>query len=102
MDMHSTRGFGYERLWRWFGLSRASFCVMPRTLMQEMPDEWQGRMAALLEEYDATYDQEGLPRCRVVPLSARGRFMRWPDWLVQYRHPDVERIELAKKGRSAG
>ncbi|MEA2935040.1 MAG: hypothetical protein QOD74_1686, partial [Variibacter sp.] len=35
---------GWEALSRWFGLSRASFAVLPRVLMQQMPDEWQGRM----------------------------------------------------------
>lgn len=40
-------GPGYDALWGWFGLSRASFLVLPRVLMHEMPDDWQLRMAAL-------------------------------------------------------
>lgn len=40
----------------WFGLSYASFCVLPRVLMKEMPAGWQDRMAKLLWEFDQAYD----------------------------------------------
>jgi len=43
---------GYDRLWNWFGLSRATFITLPRAMCHEMPDGWQERMAALLEEWD--------------------------------------------------
>ncbi len=36
----------------WFGLSYASYLVLPRSLIQEMPEEWQKRMVELLEEWD--------------------------------------------------
>jgi len=45
---------GYDKLWSWFGLSYASFLTLPRVMMHEMPDEWQGKMADLLEEWDST------------------------------------------------
>lgn len=88
---------GYERLWGWFGLSRASFCVMPRVLMHEMPDEWQDKMAALLEEYQATFKTYELPACRVMAQSTRGsRFASWPEWLLNYRRPLVDAIETLR------
>lgn len=90
------RESGYERLWRWFGLSRASFCVMPRVLMHEMPDVWQDRMAALLEEYDATFNRSELPECRVMAVRDDGKFSSWPDWLLQYRRPDVTHIDALR------
>lgn len=34
----------------WFGLSYSNYAVLPRTLLQSMPDEWQKRFVALLEE----------------------------------------------------
>jgi hypothetical protein len=38
----------------WFGLTYSNYQVLPRTLMQSMPVEWQERMVACLEElYDA-------------------------------------------------
>lgn len=79
---------GYHSLWEWFGLSRASFAVMPRVLMHEMPDEWQAKMAALLEEYEATFDTSQVPGCKVMAVGNRNRFKSWPDWLLNYRHPD--------------
>lgn len=90
-------GFGHERLWGWFGLSYASFLTLPRVLMHQMPDEWQGRMAKLLEEYDAAY-----PMNQVEPLelhvSARrdGKYCELPDELKHYRHPRLAELQKYK------
>lgn len=83
---------GYDALWGWFGLSRASFLVMPRILMHEMPDEWQSQMAELLEQYDDAFNRAPLPGCKVMAVGERGRFQSWPDWLLRYRRPDVDRV----------
>lgn len=92
----ATRGAGYEKLWGWFGLSRASFCVMPRTLMHEMPEKWQSKMADLLAEYDATFDRGELDNCKVLAVGENGKFTSWPEWLLQYRRPDLERINALR------
>ena len=39
-----------EAVHGWFGLTYANYLVLPRTLLQSMPDEWQNRMVACLEE----------------------------------------------------
>lgn len=85
-------GEGYEKLWGWFGLSRASWLTLPRVLMHEMPDDWQRRMAQLLEEWDETWDGSELPAPTVSAKNPNGRFTKWPTWLLQYRHPDREAI----------
>lgn len=36
---------------RWFSLSYSNYLVLPRTLMQSMPAEWQERAVGLLEEF---------------------------------------------------
>lgn len=41
-----------------FELSYASYLVLPRSLMQSMPGEWQERMVACLEEMDAHFDED--------------------------------------------
>lgn len=97
-------GGGYQRLWGWFGLSRASFAVLPRVLMHEMPDEWQGKMASLLEEFDEAFPGKGLLPFRVTvgARDLRGRrFVRFPYWLLAYRHPDRDQIEALKRGDAA-
>ena len=43
----------------WFGLSYASFCVMPRVFMEAMPPEWQGKMAQWLFVYDDNLNTSG-------------------------------------------
>lgn len=93
---------GYVKLWGWFGLSRAKFCVLPRSMMHEMPDEWQLRMAELLEQWDETWTNwpEPFPMETVVhPKNANGRFAKWPEWLLNYRHPDTATINRIKTKR---
>jgi hypothetical protein len=41
---------GADKLHTWWELSYSSYLVIPRSLMQSMPDEWQRRMAELLDE----------------------------------------------------
>lgn len=82
-------------LWTWFGLSYASFLVLPRVLMHEMPIEWQDKMAALLHEFDETFDTSSV--CHLVTVNAKdnnNRFMKIPEYILNYRHP--ERDEIAK------
>ncbi len=43
---------------RWFGLSYANYLVLPRTLLQSMPAEWQRRFVGCLEELDAAFAGE--------------------------------------------
>lgn len=86
---------GYDALWGWFGLSYASFLTIPRVLMHEMPDEWQGKMAKLLEEYDETFTN--LPAIdTIVCLKKDGKFIKTPQWMINYRHPEKTVIEELK------
>lgn len=88
---------GEESLWEWFSLSYANFLVLPRVLMHAMPDEWQGKMAALLHEYDREF--QNLPSIETrVSAVVDGKFSKFPRWLLNYRHPDEDEIDLAKNG----
>lgn len=66
----------------WFGLSYANYLVMPRSLLQSMPDDWQERFVALLDEWqshwglDSAYEPKG--GYRVHCLDERGRFAAHP------------------------
>lgn len=85
---------GYEKLWGWFGLSYASWVTLPRAMMHEMPDEWQAKMAALLEEWDDTWTKVpsdvSLNTC--VSVRKGNRYVKMPSILCNYRHPDSETI----------
>lgn len=82
---------GYEKLWNWFSLSRASWLTIPRSMMHEMPDEWQSKMAELLNEWDETWDSSKMPQ-PIVMARADNRFTKWPSWILNYRHPDRKSI----------
>lgn len=89
-------GQGYNKLHSWFGLSYASFLVLPRSFMQEMPDEWQCKMAELLGEYDSTF--KSVEEIDSVLVSARkdNKFTKIPEWVTNYRRPNRERINSVK------
>ena len=88
---------GYDRLWAWFGCSRASFMTIPRVMMHEMPDEWQDKMAELLEQYDQAFDQSKVGVDEVI-VSAKlsNRFVKMPEWILNYRRPDKKAISYLK------
>jgi phenylpropionate dioxygenase-like ring-hydroxylating dioxygenase large terminal subunit len=87
---------GYDRLWGWFGLSRASWITVPRVLAHEMPDEWQDKMAALLEEYERTFTNwpEGIGT-RVL-LTDCGHLTVLHNWILNYRYPAKGKIETLR------
>jgi len=81
---------GHDALWGWFGLSRAAWLTLPRSLMHAMPDDWQRDMACLLRQFNETY--RSLPCEYSISVNVRidGRFAPVPDWMGNYRHPDSE------------
>lgn len=89
-------GMGNEALWTWFGIGRASFLIMPRVLMHEMPDEWQGKMAALLNEYDATFTNWPEGMGSRAQITQYGNVVRTPEWVKNYRCPDRGAIAKLK------
>jgi len=85
------RESGHAALWGWFGLSYASFLVLPRVLMHEMSDEWQGKMTELLKEYDDAFPNMPDIGTR-VQATRNGKMVKWPEWVLRYRHPDKGEI----------
>lgn len=96
--MRTFNQTGEGQLWSWFSLSYASFAVIPRVLMHEMPDEWQGRMAKLLREFDEHWINLDL-QTRVQKVE-RGKMVKWPEWMLNYRHPHYEEIDQLKAVQS--
>ena len=89
---------GYNKLWDWFGLSYASWLTLPRVLRHEMPDEWQSKMSDLLREYDEHWDFSGIESGTRVQLTEGGNLIKTPDWLKNYRHPELRMIRSLKAG----
>ena len=60
----------------WFGLTYASYLVLPRSVLQSMPDEWQERFVEMLEELDAAGVE--CPIYRVSAVDEKGKFVSDP------------------------
>jgi hypothetical protein len=89
---------GHDALWDWFGLSYASYLVLPRVLMHEMPDDWQERMAALLHEYDHAFPNQPALGTQ-VRITKDGKMIRTPEWILEYWHPDHDTINAMKEAK---
>lgn len=86
---------GHYDLETWWGLSRVKYLTIPRSVMQCMPDEWQGRMAKLLFELDETIDWRPIEgRYWVCLKNAKGRYVH--DSFDEYRHVQVKTREDEK------
>ncbi len=62
----------------WFGLSYSSFAVLPRSIMQSMPAEWQKRFVELmngLEDAGYAYPMEGHTYNVMLRSNETGRLM---------------------------
>lgn len=90
---------GREELQEWFGLSYASFAILPRVVMEAMPQAWQTSMGRLLMEYSKAFVNEPDIDELLVTVKSGGRFVTLPNWLTNYRHPDRKAVDHAM-GRS--
>ncbi|MNO09567.1 hypothetical protein D3C81_2328240 [compost metagenome] len=60
-----------------------------------MPEDWQGRLAGLLREYDAAFPNQ--PKLGTTVRATHPRqyhLVPMPKWLLDYRHPNA--AEIAK------
>ena len=91
-----------DRLWDWFGLSYASYLVIPRSMLCDMPVEWQNKLTDLLEELSDTFDRVPIKGTYFVYIrDEKGKFMEDP--LKHYRHPDYALLDSIRlKPRDKG
>jgi hypothetical protein len=85
-----------EDLQCYFGLSYASWLTLPRVLMEAMPDDWQKKMAVLLNEIQDEFPNANIPVTRVQMVEGN-KMVKMPEWLKHYRHPDREEIQKCRK-----
>ncbi len=86
---------GYDQLWGWFGLSRSAYVVLPRVMMHAMPDDWQGRFAELMDEWDDHWPNQPDITAH-VQIKQNNRFISTPPWLLNYRHPDHNQLNAMR------
>jgi hypothetical protein len=83
----------------WFGLTYSNYLVLNRTLLQGMPDEWQERFVAMMEELNEAID--GIPTASSFWVRATdgGRFVADP--VPHYRRaPSLDQLR-SKSGTGA-
>lgn len=89
---------GHDSLQLWFNLTRASWAVLPRVVMEAMPDEWQQRMSKCLNELDETFPSFPSNIEYTVGLKINGnRYTKPPRYLTDYRRPHYDLIETWKQ-----
>ena len=69
-----------EAIHGYFGLSYANYLVMPRVVLQSMPDEWQEKFVVLLNQIPEIVGTEFEPAdgYTVLALDEKGRVVKDP------------------------
>ena len=62
-----------------FNLTYASWLILPRTLLMDMPTQWQEKFVKLLDEYNESVAD-------LAPDYESGKFTKLPDIYCNYRH----------------
>lgn len=89
MSESAVESLGAESIHYAFGLSYASYLVVPRSILQEMPGEWQEKFVALMRElndrlpWEDEMDDRGV-HYTVGCRDEKGRMAHDP--YRQYRH----------------
>lgn len=79
-----------------FGLTYASFLVVPRAVLQAMPVEWQRKFVEMMEELNEKFPWESsLKNVDKFLVQGRynGKFVSLPSGLTDYRRPNLSWIE---------
>lgn len=66
-----------EAVHTWFGLSYANYLVLPRSVLQSMPPEWQVRFVAMLDELNFAFGHLDYPPYDVRVLARSPELLHW-------------------------
>lgn len=67
----------YEPIHNFFGLSYANYFVIPRSVLQSMPEIWQKKFVDLVNEIDVTLEIN-LPKYSVRAINEKNKFCKCP------------------------
>ena len=69
-----------EAIHTFFGLSYANYLVLPRSILQSMPPEWQRNFVELLNEIEETFGIDFEPKggYRILALDENNKFTKDP------------------------
>ena len=88
-----------DMIHEYFGLSYANYLVLPRLVLQSMPDEWQEQFVKLLQQIPELLGIEWEPEggYRVLALDGNKKFQKDP-----YSNYERGRRKLAlKRGKGS-
>lgn len=70
----------------WFGLTYSAYLVLPRAILEALPEDLQNRMIACIDEARELLDTDKISDNYSVKLrDDEGRYVRDP--FANYRHP---------------
>lgn len=78
-ELRRQRAEESEPIHRWFQLSYSSYLVLPRSILQSMPVEWQRRFVECIHEMEEAAPEDAQGVTYTVNLrNEAGRFVRDP------------------------
>jgi hypothetical protein len=98
LDLRDLSQPGWETVHEMFGLSYANYLVLPRVLLEYMPNAWQLRFKALIDELESVFDTSG--SYLVKARGPDGKFVQDP--LAEYRHPNWDALLARRQPEVSG
>lgn len=77
----------------WFELTYSSYLVLPRSLLQSMPQEWQAKLVTLLEDLEQSFDTSEFVSEYQVTARRGGKYVEDP---LRHYERGRRRIPLAR------
>ena len=86
-----------EAIHEWFELTYASYLVLPRSILQSLPDNLQRNLVACLNEIDSICLEHGIatPSYKVIAIDENNKFMKDP-----YRDYERGRRDVLKENKN--
>lgn len=85
-----------DDLWGWWSITRASFLILPRVVLHEMPDKWQNKTAELLSEFNEWFPGWKSEEYRAYGVDDSNKMVKIPDWLKNYDVPNLKELDRLK------
>ena len=74
----------YKDIHAWFELTYANYLVLPRSVLQSMPKEWQIKFVELLDQLEETNWRERLPDGSFYKVEMRNNKGKATDPFIDY------------------
>ena len=81
-----------DKIHRWFSLSYARYKVLPRIVLDDLPEDMQDKFLEVMQYIEDNYNNETWIEEYMVKARVNGKFVKDP--LSDYRHGNIKQYRI--------